>query len=98
MEEEAEAVSRSPQDDGGHDDHDNYDQEEQSHNLLPQKRQKTSNDGVTVVAHTDQSVLDALQTIETSTLSDFELSLKLFEVCEMLTQDTMVAYLRQSKP
>jgi hypothetical protein len=96
MEEEAEAVSRSPQDDGGHGGHDNYDQDEQSYGLPPQKRQKNSNDGVIVVAHSDQFVLNVLEYIETSTLDEVELSLKLQEVCNMLTQDVVVVYLKNS--
>jgi len=95
MEREAKAVSCSPQNDGSHGSYDNYDQDEQSYGL-PTKAAKTSNDGVIVVANTDQFALNVLEYIETSTLDEVELSLKLQEVCKMLTQDVVVVYLRKS--
>jgi hypothetical protein len=52
---------------------------------------------VVYVNHTDLSGLETIIKIETSTLSEVELSLKLLEICEMLTQDMMVSYLRSGK-
>jgi Holliday junction resolvasome RuvABC DNA-binding subunit len=59
----------------------------------PQKRQKSSTEGLLILSYTDADAIKQLKEIEKSNLSDDILSMKLQSLCRVLPQEAVLNFL-----